>query len=140
MQPKNAFAKQFIAFHATRNSRIETLNFPAFPCRLAAPDEAVMQAKRPVRPEFDLDRRDLETAPKRRARRVRALARRYPRHLGHQRGARRERARLLGCPGPQPALERAGGEIGIRLLALLARDMAAKPHLTAQRFPVQHAR
>src|SRR6266404_9034696 len=109
--------------------------------RRAAEFDAVVQAKRPVVPEFELCGHDPPAAPPLRARYFADNV------LGRDLGDRLlegkpafQRLRLLAGPGSDLRLFRSGREIGVGLRFRHRRHVAADTDLAAQRLPVKQQR
>jgi hypothetical protein len=97
-----------------------------------------MQPERAVLPELDLNRRQAEAGPVRRARDCAiAKSRSNACDIRFKMGPVCDRARLIRSPGADLALARAGREIGVGFFFRNRRNMAAHAHLAAQAFPVE---
>src|SRR6185312_5482429 len=96
-------------------------------------DEAIVQAERAVLPELEAVGHDAVSRPVRRARHPpHRVARGDDGDAALERGAARDRPRLVRRPGADLAEARAGGEIGIGLLGGHRLDRTLDPHLPAQ--------
>jgi hypothetical protein len=97
-----------------------------------------MQAEGAIGPELDLHRADAEPAPEWRALGAGpccAVTRATSAMSAARLSSGRDCAR---GPGAKPALERPGGEIGVRRRPVLPLHWAAHADLAAQAFPVHH--
>ena len=118
--------------------RVEPLPFPGRLRRRALEQQPIMQPRRAIAPEFDLDRRETVSTPILGPRDVIAsetsfviLDRRF------ESAARRERTRLLAGPGANLAPSWPGGEISVAFGRRQFGHGSAESSLTAQGFPVE---
>ena len=96
-----------------------------------------MKAMFAIMPEFDFLRRNLESAPMRRARHVIRKTGLERGNLCSKRVARFQRARLCGSPGPDPAAASARGKIVIGSRGACLADRTCHANLAAQALPVK---
>src|SRR5205814_2408384 len=107
----------------------------------AAIDHTVVQAKRPVAPEFDLERREAITRPVRRARHLREREfRRVFRDLALEGETRFYGAGLRRGPSADLTVLRARGEIGVCIRLADACHGPAYANLAANGLPVKTER
>src|ERR1700681_3569659 len=124
--------------NADRNLRKQPLCYPRRVHTFAAVEQPLVQPERPVAPELDGERPQTKARPMRRTRDARQrIFCGIARDFLFKCETPFQRPRLARSPGPDLAILRARGEIGVGFRVADRHHVAPRAYLAAQRLPVK---